>query len=315
MVRNRALRRALLWLLAVTLSGGFAVRLLPLQFRAIQDSVRAWRLGMREIRSENGLSGWSRGHGSACVVLVHGIGDSNPTWLRLLAQEGLQSLRVIAWELPGHGGSDRPAPTVEGTAELRPRAMARRLHQATRAAGCSGPAVWVGNSLGGWVSAWVALDYPEAVQGLVLLAPAGLDSQARHPKMPSMAGLLENPTLESIQEFRARAYARQDAHYPTWVWQAALERIRASSIRRVRAAVTPEDALDLHLGKVRAPTVILWGKQDRILPLDASQDFRKLAPSGISSFRELEDCGHLPQKEAPEKVVTAIRDVLAYGSY
>jgi pimeloyl-ACP methyl ester carboxylesterase len=133
--------------------------------------------------------------------------------------------------------------------------------------------------------------------------------------MPSPAGLLENPSVESIQEFRARAFAKKQEDYPRWVWQAALERIRSSSVRRTRAAMTPEDSLDASLGKLNAPTIVIWGKQDRILPLEASQDFRRLAPESISSFREVDDCGHLPQKECPESVVTAVKDIMRFGTF
>jgi len=303
-------------LLAVSLAAGY--RFFPLQIRELRDRTTAWSLGLRPIRSAGGLSGYERPAptaGARCVVLLHGIGDASRTWFKLLERlaarpspEALQE-RLVIWELPGHGHSRVPAPTLEGNEELRPKAMAEQIAQATRELGCQGKSQWVGNSLGGWVAAWVALLHPEQVKGLLLLAPAGLASQARHPAMTDLKPLLETPTVESLQEFRARAYAKPQSPYPSWFWEAALQAARASSIRRVRESAKPEDLLDTRLGQVLVPTVILWGRGDRILPLAASRDFAGLARPGITTFREIDDCGHLPQKECPDAVLEALGDL------
>lgn len=323
MFKHRFVRWGVLGLAVVGLPGGLSVRLFPLQIRDAYHRWQVARSGAGPIQSEGPgvrLAGLSLGSGT-CVVLVHGIGDAGTTWRHVMGDRRwmaqiAEPMRLVAWELPGHGRSERPAATAEGTSELEPRRMARRLLEATRAAGCTGKSVWVGNSLGGWVAAWAALLAPEQVRGLVLLAPAGLAIQADvGGTVAKGVRALAEPSIPSVKEFWDRANARPDSGYPDWVWEAVIQRLQRSVVRRALVAQTSADRLDAHLGKVRVPTVVVWGKQDRILYPKDGEAFRRLAPEIMSSSREVDDCGHLPQKECPQAVTDAIRDVLRFGTF
>jgi pimeloyl-ACP methyl ester carboxylesterase len=322
LLARRWVRVGLVLTLILGASGVLAARLFPLQIRDWREARRARELGLVAIRSSNGLAGQSLGAAgqgvrSSCLVLVHGAGDSASTWHRLIAQfqEKTKSafyperLQIVAWELPGHGKSERTPDTDEGMARLRPQRMAQALFQATQELGCTEKSIWMGNSLGGWVAAWVGVENPEHVRGLILLGPAGLEAQAAK----SLG--LDEPTVESLKEFRKRAYAQVGEELPDWVWRAAVERVRASSLKRVRAAVKPEDYLDSRLGSVKVPVIVIWGKQDRVLPLSDGLGWKSLAPESMSSFREIDQCGHLPQKECPEAPLTAVRDILQFGMF
>jgi pyruvate dehydrogenase E2 component (dihydrolipoamide acetyltransferase) len=216
-------------------------------------------------------------------------------------------VKLIAWDLPGHGKTPEPVKNPDGELQLRAQLMAQRLLGATQQQGCGPNTIWVGNSLGGWVSSWVALKRPDQVKGLVLVAPGGMKAQ----RVSSIASeVLTEPTVESLKAFRQRAYAKPQPELPSWVWTAAVQRVKKSPVARVRAAQEPADDLDAPIHHLSVPTRVIWGKQDRILPLEKSVAFRNIPTTSLVKWTEVDECGHLPQKECPEPVIDAIVDAI-----
>ncbi len=298
-------------------------RLFPLHLKDAADRFGLWRSGLREVVSVAGDRGvaWesrecrfaeAEARSCTCVVFVHGMSDSVVTWKKLLAKRDWlervrEPIRLVAWDLPGHGRTPEPPRNADGDLQLRAQLLAQRLLGATQQQGCESPSVWVGNSLGGWVASWVALKRPDQVRGLILLGPAGLRSQ----RIDSVgSGILEEPTVESLKEFRARAYAKMPDDYPDWVWQAAIRRVKQSPVHRVRKVQQDEDDLDTPIRSVQVPSWVIWGRQDRILPLEKSLGFRQIPAASLRQWVEVDQCGHLPQKECPEPVRSAIVEAL-----
>ncbi len=304
----------------VTLVGFVVFRIFPLQLMDASNRLKLWRAGLGSIESAAGDRGveWQSPeciHREAearppctCVVFVHGMGDSVVTWRKILAKRDWlarvqKPVKLIAWDLPGHGKTPEPVKNPDGELQLRAQLLAQRLLGATQEQGCGPDTIWVGNSLGGWVSTWVALKRPDQVKGLVLAAPAGLSSQ----RVSSVgAEVLAQPTVESLKAFRQQAYAKPQPELPAWVWRAAVERVGKSPVKRVRAAQQPEDDLDQPVRKISVPTRVIWGKRDQILPLETSSGFRNIPATSLVKWTEVEECGHLPQKECPEPVINAI---------
>jgi len=313
-------------LLFVAVVGFLVFRVFPLQFIDASDRLKLWRAGLHSIESVAGDRGvqWQSPeceHREAearppctCVVFVHGMGDSVLTWRKILTKREWLSgvhepVKLLAWDLPGHGKTPEPPKNPDGELQLRAQLMAQRLLGATQQQGCGPNTIWVGNSLGGWVSSWVALKRPDQVKGLVLVAPAGFTSQ----RVASIGSeILAQPTVESLRAFRQSAYAKPQPELPAWVWRAAVERVKKSPVMRVRAAQQPEDDLDAPIRHLGVPTRVVWGKQDRILPLEKSAGIREIPAGSLVKWQEIDDCGHLPQKECPEPVIDAI--VEAIGS-
>jgi len=296
-------------------------RLFPLQFLDGWDRLKLRFQGVTPIESPAGDQGVAfiprecrdEKASCACMVFVHGMGDSVLTWRKVLTRrDWLKSMsrpvKLLAWDLPGHGHTPEPSRNREGDLQLRVQAMAHRLLGATQAQGCGPNTVWVGNSLGGWVSTWVALKRPDQVQALVLLAPAGVASQLEIES--SVTSNLAEPTVASLKEFRSRAYAKAPPEYPEWIWRAAVERVKKSAVQRIRLAQTADDNLQSQLGRLQVPVQVLWGKQDRVLPIDKSVDFKRLATAEHLKWTELDGCGHLPQKECPEPTTRALIEAL-----
>ncbi|MBI2387266.1 MAG: alpha/beta hydrolase [Elusimicrobia bacterium] len=243
------------------------------------------------------LSSCRPGAPCRCVALVHGMGDSAMTWDKTMLGRGgatlpPEGIMLLAVDMPGTDGS---APA----ADYGIRAQARVLRAALEPR-CPEWTV-AGNSLGGWISGWLAVDWPQGVRRLVLVNAAGLsDPTARSLEA---AKVLADPTIPAMKAFNAKAYGKPRA-VPDRAWPAAVASIRARPTRAILEALKLEDVLDSRLKDVKADTVILWGSADGVLPAEFAERFRK----GVRGSRVelVPGCGHLPQQECPESVSRAL---------
>ena len=158
-----------------------------------------------------------------------------------------------------------------------------------------------GNSLGGWISGWLAVDWPQGVRRLVLVNAAGLTDPT--DLAIQAAKTLAAPTIEAMKVFSARAYAHPRA-VPERAWPSVIASIRARPTREILAALKLEDVLDSRLKDVKAETVILWGEADGVLPLGFAERSRRGIPG--ARLVMIPACGHLPQQECPESVSRAL---------
>ncbi|MDP3544096.1 MAG: alpha/beta hydrolase [Elusimicrobiota bacterium] len=232
-----------------------------------------------------------------CVALVHGMGDSAMTWDKTMLGRGgatkpPEGTLLLAVDMPGTDGSGHAA-------DYGIRAQARVL----RAALESRCPEWTvaGNSLGGWISGWLAVDWPQGVARLVLVNAAGLSDPSELAL--KAARLLAEPTIPEMKAFNAKAYGRPRP-VPERAWPAAVASIRARPTRAILEALRLEDVLDSRLKDVAAETVIVWGEADGILPAEFAERFRR----GVRGSRVelIRGCGHLPQQECPESVSRAL---------
>lgn len=271
-----------------------------------------WRLrsvGVRRLEGEN-LSALVRDHCAApgpgqkpthcgCVALVHGLGDQALSWRKQLEAPYDAPLRFYAWDLPGSGKSARLSPLEVKDGGYRVRRLARllKLEMERPVPKDMQPcASWtvVGNSLGGWIAAWLAIDWPERVGQLVLSDSAGLSTARPALKKKHLDG-----TVAALQDFQARAYAKP-RKLTAQEWSYAAARLRKSPVAEIRAAQVPEDDLDGHLKRITQRTLILWGESDRVTPVSDAHRLRA-GIRGASQLALLPACGHLPQRECPEQ--------------
>ena len=162
--------------------------------------------------------------------------------------------------------------------------------------------VLVGNSFGGWVATLIALRSPARYRSLLLLAPGGTTGADEAGK-----DLFREPNVESLKDFQARAYFRPRELSDT-EWKYAVRRLEGSGVGEIRSAQVAEDRLDGKLRELKVETTLVWGEADRILPRSTLQVFEKNV-RGIR-VRTLSECGHLPQKECPEKLAAVLRDAI-----
>jgi pimeloyl-ACP methyl ester carboxylesterase len=183
--------------------------------------------------------------------------------------------------------------------------------EALRALGLDRPAA-VGQSYGGMVAADLAATFPHLFDRLVLLSPAGLwRDDAPIPLMEMVAGPPENlpgylfAHPDSPAARAALALPADPAQIPKAIAQSAW------NIGCTTKFAWPIADLGLRrrLHRIAAPTLVVWGREDALIPVAYAEDFGK----GIagSKVEVLEDCGHVVQVDQPERTWTTVSTFLA----
>jgi pimeloyl-ACP methyl ester carboxylesterase len=231
------------------------------------------------------------------VVLVHGFGSSLQTW-DTWATALEADHRVIRIDLPGSGLSppDASGQYVDARSIALLIALQDRL-------GVPRASI-VGHSIGGRIAWTFAARYPERVDKLVLVSPDGFASPGFAygvaPKVPSMLGLMRFVLPKPLLRMNlAPAYAD-----PALLTDALTTRYhdlllapgaREAMLMRMRQTVLV-DPVPL-LQRIRAPTLLVWGERDAMIPLANANDYLKAMPN--ARLVTVPGAGHLPHEEAP----------------
>jgi len=236
----------------------------------------------------------------APVVLLHGLGASMYAWRRNLAAVAAAGFRVIAFDNRGFGLSDKPSAPYDNAAYAR---LVIALMDSLRLT----DAVLVGHSMGGAIAAQVAIEYPARVRGLVLVGSAGLG--AREPLLFRVARWpVLGPAALALRGRGFTARLLRSTYYdPGKVTEADVDQYYAPVAQpeygRALRGVLQQfrfTALEGRLDRIAAPTLVLWGEEDRWVPMGLG---RALA-AGItrSAFVTVPRAGHSVQEEAPDEV-------------
>ncbi len=245
--------------------------------------------------------------GAQTVVLIHGFSHSLESF-EPLADRLDADYRVIRFDLPGHaltGPRKDEAYSNEATTE-QVAALLDAIAPERFAIG--------GNSLGGLVGWRYAALAPERVAGLVLVSPGG------YPNLGVGEDPLEAPAaVQTYLRFAPEAGVRQAME----TLYAEPERLTGDQIQRIRAMMRAPgvgDALieriaqftlpdpDPILAQVTAPTLIIWGAQDAMIPPEHGERFEAALPDG--ELLIIEDAGHMAQVETPDRAAAAVADFL-----
>jgi 2-hydroxy-6-oxonona-2,4-dienedioate hydrolase len=224
------------------------------------------------------------------VILLHGLGGDMSNWAMTVGALATK-YRVIVPDQVGFGQSDKPMIAYRvGTLVDFLGGLYKEL-KIERAS-------LVGNSLGGWTAAAFALAYPEKVDRLVLVDAAGVSLAAGVDKN-MLAGVLNGSTRESIRQLMSMVFYEKQYQSDMAIdvmFTRKMTRTDGYTIQQfIESIARGEDILDNRLGSIKQPTLIVWGREDRLTPLAMGEQFKKGIPN--SQLVILEKCGHVPQIE------------------
>jgi len=247
------------------------------------------------------------------LVLLHGSNASLHTWEPWVAELGTR-FRIVTVDLPGHGLTGR----VPGEDYSR-ASMVAFVHKFIKARELENFAL-AGNSMGGAVAAAYAQEHGTDLTALVLLNAAGLPRDPEEKpalafrllRMPLLGGVLRwftprSLVAKTVRESFADAAKVDDAMINRYFDLMLYDGNREATIKRF--SINEDDAALMEaLSWISVPTLILWGAEDRLIPVAHAQTFA----AGITGSRLTiyENVGHLPMEEIPAQSASDTRDFL-----
>ncbi|MDQ3618744.1 MAG: alpha/beta fold hydrolase [Actinomycetota bacterium] len=253
------------------------------------------------------------------VVLLHGLGATNASMLPTLWDLS-QDHRVMAPDLPGFGESSKPIRSYDAAF------YAQWLVAFLDEVGVERASL-IGNSMGGRVAIEGALHAPDRVHRLVLFAPSPAFIKKRQfvelvrVLRPEMALLpLRVPHKQVVRSIK-RLFAQPGRLADPWYDAAADEFIRIFSTPRGRIAFfsaarqiyleEPHGDTGFwdRLRELAPPSLFIWGQRDKLVPAGFARHVERALPDATSIV--LDDCGHVPQYELPDKAHELAREFLA----
>ena len=243
------------------------------------------------------------------LVLLHGSSSSLHTW-EAWAQALGASYRVLSLDLPGHGLTG-PVPGYDDTAA----GMAELVHAFLRARNLSA-AVLVGNSMGARVALHHAQSYPQATSALILIS-GGIRTDPNERGV-GLFRFVGNPVGRAIltrilpRSGVADTLRRSVAEPEGFVTEPMIDRYyellrrpgnRAAGARRFAAQAKAADP-----SAIFTPALLLWGEQDRLVPVKYAARLNALLPR--SELIIYPNVGHLAMEEIPQKSARDARDFL-----
>jgi pimeloyl-ACP methyl ester carboxylesterase len=300
----RATRRsivAVLGLSGATLVGFGYAR--PVTFFETWSALRLRLSGVHSAQVQAGpyrLHYYEAGSGPP-LVLVHGLSsNAAQDWGRLIGPLG-RRFHVYAPDLPGFGESERPA-----AADYSIPMQVEALRAFMGAMGVRRARV-AGISMGGWIVSRLAGSHPDTVERLVVVDAAGM--RPERPDIP--AEVLLPHDEEGVR--RLVAAVRHNAPVPPsfvardilarrlreeWITRRALESMREG-----------RDWLNGTLGRADMPVLVVWGKQDALIPVAYAEELKAQFPH--AELAVLDGCGHVPMADCPEAFDRAFLSFLA----
>jgi len=239
------------------------------------------------------------------VILLHGLGGSTQVWQLNIAALA-EKYHVVVPDQIGFGKSDKPL------VNYRIRTYVDFLDQFCKQLKIERASL-VGNSMGGWIAAAYTASFPDRVDKLVLVDAAG-HAPPKDFDTRVFYGL--NPTTrDGMKVLVAKVFYNKLFLTDAAIDQAIAARLAAGDGYTINSItesiIRGEDYLDDTVKTIKRPTLLIWGKQDGLVPVAEGELFKKdIAGSQLVVF---DQCGHMPQIEKPAEFNAAVIKFLGEG--
>ena len=236
------------------------------------------------------------------VILLHGLGGNGQSWAFSVGPLAAKYHVVVPDQL-GFGNSDKPVINyrvrtyVDFLAEFYKQLKIER-------------ATLVGHSMGGWIAAAFTIAFPDKVDRLVMADAAGYAPPANFD-YKSLYNL--NPsTREGMKQLAARVFFNKSFSSDAMVDQLLAQRMSAGDGYTINSLIESvgrrEDFLDGQLGKIKVPTLIVWGREDGLVLLTEGERLKQDIPH--AKFVVFDRCSHFPQIEKAGEFNVAVLEFL-----
>ncbi|HXL99867.1 MAG TPA: alpha/beta hydrolase [Rhizomicrobium sp.] len=246
------------------------------------------------------------------LMLIHGSNASLFTW-EPWASRLSDSFRVVSIDLPGHGLTGA-VPNQDYSQE----GMVWFVKEVADKLGLQSFAI-AGNSMGGGVAARFAEEYPQRVNHLILVDAGGM-AVAGGDKIPLAFQLARIPVVNRVMLYVTprslvtdglnKAIVHKDIINDAMIdsyWDfARMEGTRQATLDRF--SLDADDSVRAHIAAITAPTLILWGAEDGLIPVAAAYAYQKAIPG--AKLIVYPATGHIPQEEVADRSAADVRAFL-----
>ena len=223
------------------------------------------------------------------VILLHGLGADSSIWAANLAALS-EKTRVFAIDQIGFGRSDKPP------LDYRIATFSDFLHGFMQALKIP-KATLVGHSLGGWVAMEFAIQHPEMAEKLILVDSAIKPKSWKNGRPPVNLNPASLGDTRKTLEFLFHEKSIITEQLVQQLFERRLRNADAYTVTRVLEGLEHEEWPGKRMNNVRAATLLIWGREDALTPVNDGVNQRRSIPN--ARLEILDRCGHLPQIEKP----------------
>ena len=242
------------------------------------------------------------GNSKSTLVLIHGLGASAERWNRVIPIFA-ENFRVVVPDLIGFGYSDKP--TADYTLDF----FSDFLEKFFTVLGITHPSI-IGSSLGGQISAEYTSSHSQDVEKLILVSPSGMMKQST-PALDAyiMAALYPNETSakNAFELMEGSGKHVEDQIVNEFINRMRLPNAKLAFMSTV-LGLKNSISITSKLQSISAPTLIIWGADDPVIPIKHADDF--VSAIQDCKFHRMDGCGHTPYVQDPHTFASKASEFL-----
>ena len=256
------------------------------------------------------------------ILFIHGLGSSADRWLDIPDALSLMGRHAVALDLPGFGLSDKPI-DVDYTIGKFVKVIVDFMYKAGMVVAeaekvnvsNNNKISIIGHSLGGYIAAQLAIEYPDLIDKLVLIDTSGMLDGQPTPLLQEYLNAAMNPTKENVRSVFEQLVAAPVRISDALVY-GFIHRINQPGAKHAfksaydNSVYTQIGADRLRqIGDNSIPTLLIWGRQDQLIPLRYFKIFQESIKD--SQVVIVEDAGHAPFSEKPAIVTELLHKFIS----